>query len=1223
MKNLNIYKLIFFAGSFFVFFFLNSNFTYADPLCGGATWNYEVRGSCAINPTSGQVCNVSGNPGDCYVQGNNVICNTYSTCDYTTYVCEKIFNVGTGVCDDSTANCTPSTLTDTRLCQNISGAKITCNSPPNSIACPSNDPCTTYACVGSGANAFCSPTATGACSGGGGGNCGDTICAGAPFETSSSCPQDCGGAGPTCPLEQQLSIYIPNDGQTTAQGSAITYTVNIGTQDFGDNQFPFTISAVCPIGALCAWEAQSLTSGTVTKTDATAGTGLVTQTHYLTIKPQFETTAGSYAVTITASINGNNVCTASTAANLTVTNGPTFVPGVYIDSYLSGQPQIVNGQIQIYGWALDNPTQPETAISNVKIYVDGVLAGTANYGTDRNDVCAVYPGRVGCPYVGWFYYLNTSSYGNGVRNISAVAQDAQGQLNSFSINVNIQNPVAVNGACGSANKTYLNTDTSYGTDTYCTSGTPSSSPAFPAVGASVTWTCNGSNGGSNSGTCTATRAAATINGACGTSNGGTFTAAPSSSLCNAGNATAVSGSGPWTWSCNSPNGGTNASCSANRAPALTFSPSSYSLTAAAGASVNGSNLTITNSAPAGASNLTWAVSVTTNSGGAWLTASRAFAGQTQSGTEVPGGSATPAISVTANAASLAAGTYTGTITLTSNDPTKLSNSIPVTFTVTAVVNGSCGTSNGGTFTSAPSSNLCTTGTASAVSGSGPWTWNCTGSGGGSTASCSAQIQPRAVVAPASLSFTTPSGTVAPTQDLTVRNNVNSAVNLTWNASITSGNSWMTISRTSGSEPANWTSAPPIVVTASATSLSLGTYNGNIRITSNDTLSPTINVPVTFTVTAPLCPAASVTLTPASIAERATSVASAPAGFSGGSFVSSNSGIASVSGTTITGNLAGTANISGSGWNYTNGATNCSLTAAALTVVLTDPLPILCTGGCGACNSSACGPTPSGGATYPACGMVRITWVDNSNNETGFKIYRDGVLITTVATTNQVGTGGVMTYDYTTPDNNPHAYSVAATNGAGDSSQVTVTSPGGIASVPCTPNLTSSDKDIVGINGKKIGTGLGNQCGGTDALPASVSLKDGDLIKFSINICNTGTLAASGITVTDTMVNLVLPTTGWNAKYDDGTGEKPLSNFGITTSYVGNQLTFSNIPNVPVGTTRRITFNAQLSKPVGFTGQSARFQNGFSITSNALTASGNTPLLPFYTGTGDSSIIEVP
>ena len=41
--------------------------------------------------------------------------------------------------------------------------------------------------------------------------------------------------------------------------------------------------------------------------------------------------------------------------------------------------------------------------------------------------------------------------------------------------------------------------------------------------------------------------------------------------------------------------------------------------------------------------------------------------------------------------------------------------------------------------STPTTNLCTTGTASGVSGSGPWRWSCTGSGG-TIAQCSAPVQ---------------------------------------------------------------------------------------------------------------------------------------------------------------------------------------------------------------------------------------------------------------------------------------------------------------------------------------------------------------------------------------------------------------------------------------------------------------------------------------------------
>ena len=57
------------------------------------------------------------------------------------------------------------------------------------------------------------------------------------------------------------------------------------------------------------------------------------------------------------------------------------------------------------------------------------------------------------------------------------------------------------------------------------------------------------------------------------------------------------------------------------------------------------------------------------------------------------------------------------------------------------VDGVCGGDSGSTLAATAPTNLCTAGTASAVTGSGhPWSWTCTGSNGGSTASCSATIQ---------------------------------------------------------------------------------------------------------------------------------------------------------------------------------------------------------------------------------------------------------------------------------------------------------------------------------------------------------------------------------------------------------------------------------------------------------------------------------------------------
>ena len=74
----------------------------------------------------------------------------------------------------------------------------------------------------------------------------------------------------------------------------------------------------------------------------------------------------------------------------------------------------------------------------------------------------------------------------------------------------------------------------------------------------------------------------------------------------------------------------------------------------------------------------------------------------------------------------------------------LANSVDIGALVNPPVNGVCGSSDGLTYTIAPSSNLCSSGTASTVTGTGPWTWECQGVSGGTTATCHANIQTYAI-----------------------------------------------------------------------------------------------------------------------------------------------------------------------------------------------------------------------------------------------------------------------------------------------------------------------------------------------------------------------------------------------------------------------------------------------------------------------------------------------
>ncbi len=79
--------------------------------------------------------------------------------------------------------------------------------------------------------------------------------------------------------------------------------------------------------------------------------------------------------------------------------------------------------------------------------------------------------------------------------------------------------------------------------------------------------------------------------------------------------------------------------------------------------------------------------------------------------------------------------YTQKCTNSNTGLSVTSNPVLVTVTQAPPPGGTCGSSNGGSFYTAPTTNLCSSGTASAVTGSGPWNWSCSTSGG--SASCSA------------------------------------------------------------------------------------------------------------------------------------------------------------------------------------------------------------------------------------------------------------------------------------------------------------------------------------------------------------------------------------------------------------------------------------------------------------------------------------------------------
>jgi len=69
------------------------------------------------------------------------------------------------------------------------------------------------------------------------------------------------------------------------------------------------------------------------------------------------------------------------------------------------------------------------------------------------------------------------------------------------------------------------------------------------------------------------------------------------------------------------------------------------------------------------------------------------------------------------------------------------DSVTSTYSTNQPVNGTCGSIAGANLSSSPTTNLCTTGTISAVAGTGPWTWSCSGIYGGTSAACATGAVP--------------------------------------------------------------------------------------------------------------------------------------------------------------------------------------------------------------------------------------------------------------------------------------------------------------------------------------------------------------------------------------------------------------------------------------------------------------------------------------------------
>jgi uncharacterized repeat protein (TIGR01451 family) len=251
------------------------------------------------------------------------------------------------------------------------------------------------------------------------------------------------------------------------------------------------------------------------------------------------------------------------------------------------------------------------------------------------------------------------------------------------------------------------------------------------------------------------------------------------------------------------------------------------------------------------------------------------------------------------------------------------------------------------------------------------------------------------------------------------------------------------------------------------------------------------------------------------------------------------------------------------------------------------------------NGTPTPPTPPNSPSAPtannnaACSVITINFT-TATNDTYYNIARDntGNIITTITPSPLPAVGTAESYSET-PSAGAHTYYIQGGNISGTSSWVTI---GSITPVPCVVNFSNSDKVVSQVNGAAYKY-ASSQCIGTST-GSVATLKAGDTVTFRLNLCNDGSITATGVSVVDTMdsAHLSDPISGtlyYNSPGGNvaiGTSGTSLTKTGSGTAANPTILTF-NLPDISAGTHPYITFNATLLAPTGTNAQSInRFTN---------------------------------
>ena len=352
----------------------------------------------------------------------------------------------------------------------------------------------------------------------------------------------------------------------------LTITTNIGTSS--------------PLGPFTYTNHSCGEGGTMTTTP-TSGSGEFTckytnsGTYYPSVHVEFNSNKCAQDISAKVVVNQASTtdCASQTCLGNSCWNGTEYIAGTKTENCATGtatvtpDPLILPSTTETITWTTKNASKLDAQCYGLKAIAKGGWF-TSNQACQTAGYCDSDGYK--------FQFDSTTQTGQEVCVLFPYnTTDGKSGTPFFAImNINSSSLTKTDGKCGTANKTYDATATSYGSDTFCTQGTASpASPTFPTASTPTTWTCQGTNGGADA-SCKATLATSSTatDGKCGTANGKNYNpAAPSwgsDTFCTQGTCPvepSFTGEELMTWTCQGTNGGANTECYATLSGNLSYS----------------------------------------------------------------------------------------------------------------------------------------------------------------------------------------------------------------------------------------------------------------------------------------------------------------------------------------------------------------------------------------------------------------------------------------------------------------------------------------------------------------------------------------------------------------------------------------------------------------------------------------------------------------------------